>query len=478
MLSISAGHVVAGRYELLRMLGRGSMGEVWVAHHRALGDNLALKLLSHAASTEGVEDRETASARFRFEARIAARLSRKTRHIVRVTDYGEDQGISFLAMELLEGDSLEQRLLRRGAMSTAEVTELVAQIARALEQAHADGVVHRDLKPANVFLTRDEDGRLLVKLLDFGIARATQRLRTAPIFATASGLVFGTPGYMSPEQCAALSVDVRCDLWSLATIAYEALTGDLPVPGIETEELLANLAARRIVPVHERNPELPPGLGPFFACAFARHVEERFRSATELARALQQAVEPRAASGSSAICPGSAPEGMGDTLRMLSNARSHRPASSSKTRVRWTLASSAAALAGLLLVGATLRQGTAPEPARASSPMPAVGPASSPAIAEPAVRLAPEPESAERAAPAAVEPPPTPPFASPRASDVRTNRPHADAAKARALAAVSAPSAGAPPPPGPPAPPTSHSAAPAPPTPPPSAAPSDRSAVL
>src|SRR5215831_859092 len=219
MLSISAGRVVAGRYELLRLLGRGSMGEVWVAHHRALGDNLALKLLSPAASTEGIEDRETASARFRFEARIAARLSRKTRHIVRVTDYGEDQGVSFLAMELLEGDSLEQRLLRRGALSTAEVTELVAQIARALEQAHADGVVHRDLKPANVFLTRDEDGGLLVKLLDFGIARAMQRLRTAPVFATASGLVFGTPGYMSPEQCAALTIDVRCDLWALATIA-------------------------------------------------------------------------------------------------------------------------------------------------------------------------------------------------------------------------------------------------------------------
>jgi serine/threonine-protein kinase len=292
--SIAAGHLVAGRYELLRLLGRGSMGQVWVAHDRALGENLALKLLSSTLGGDAFEDGGTASARFRFEARIAARLSRKTRHIVAVTDYGEEDGVAFLAMELLEGQSLEQRLMHRGPMSPGEVAEVVTQIARALEQAHADGVVHRDLKPANVFLTRDEDGVLLVKLLDFGIARATHRMRTVPIFATANGIVFGTPGYMSPEQLGALKVDVRCDLWALATVAYEALTGELPVPGVQTDELLANLAARRFVPVHARDPGLPPGLDAFFARGFARHLEQRFENATEVAQAFQRAIDARA----------------------------------------------------------------------------------------------------------------------------------------------------------------------------------------
>jgi serine/threonine protein kinase len=303
MALVSAGQIVATKYELVRFLGRGSMGEVWVARHRGLGEEVALKMLLPSTSEDAVEDPETAAARFRFEARIAARLSRKTRHIVRVTDHGDDGGLPYLVMELLEGQTLDRRLLSRGTLPPAEVAAIVAQIARALEEAHAEGVMHRDLKPANIFLAKDEDGRLLVKLLDFGIARATRALTTGSIRVTAHGIVFGTPGYMSPEQAFAPQVDYRCDLWALATVAYEALAGELPVPGARCEELLANLHDGRIVPVHARNAHLPQGLAAFFDRAFAAAAEWRFADASELARAFEQAIDESRATGAGPTAP-------------------------------------------------------------------------------------------------------------------------------------------------------------------------------
>ena len=290
----TVGRIIANKYELARLLGRGSMGQVWVAHHLTLGEDVALKLLGSGGS-DGVEALSTASARFRFEAQVAAHLSRKTRHIVRVTDHGEEDDLAYLVMELLEGETLERRLLRRGCFVPSDARVLVAQIARALTEAHAAKVIHRDLKPANIFLTVDEDGGLLVKLLDFGIARTVQTHSVPATFATGQGLVFGTPGYMSPEQAVPSSrLDHRCDLWALATVAYEALTEELPVAGASIDELLASLCAGRIIPLHERNPSLPAGLGPFFARAFARDPEERYASAIEIAQAFERAIGPAA----------------------------------------------------------------------------------------------------------------------------------------------------------------------------------------
>ena len=285
---MSVGSLVAGRYELTRLLGRGSMGEVWAANHRGLGETVALKLLIQAPPAFRPESESNSTARFRFEAKLAARLSRKTRHIVQVSDYGEEGGIPYLVMELLEGETLEARLLKR-PLPADVVAKVVGQIARALEEAHADGVVHRDLKPANVFLTCDEDKALLVKLLDFGIARMI-RTDSAPRPVTAGGLWWGTPGYLSPEQARMEKLDGRCDLWALATVAYEALTGELPVAGAATEELIANLHARCLVPIHERMQELPPGLGPFFERAFDERIDCRFPTASDLAAAFEQAV--------------------------------------------------------------------------------------------------------------------------------------------------------------------------------------------
>src|ERR1700761_9207231 len=253
---IDVGAVVAKKYELVRLLGRGSMGEVWVAHHNTLGEKLALKLLTQGPSgSDEVEDARQAAARFRFEAQVAARLSRKTRHIVRVHDHGEEDGLAYLVMELLDGQTLETALTRTPTLPMGSVVKVVQQVSRALVQAHAEGVLHRDLKPANVFLSTDEDGALLVKLLDFGIARALHAHKVPKSFVTHKGVVFGTPAYMSPEQArASTKLDHRCDLWALATIAYETLTGDLPVAGADAEELLRNLCAGRMVPIRARNP--------------------------------------------------------------------------------------------------------------------------------------------------------------------------------------------------------------------------------
>jgi eukaryotic-like serine/threonine-protein kinase len=295
-MEIDVGHVVADKYELVRLLGRGSMGEVWVAHHRTLEEELAVKLLTRSPSSEEeLEDPATAAARFLFEAQVAARLSRKTRHIVRVTDHGEDQGVAYLVMELLEGETLESALVRDRRVQPSMVAAIVTQVARALAQAHSEGVLHRDLKPANVFLTKDEDGQLLVKLLDFGIARTLRTHRVRSAFSTAKGLVFGTPCYMSPEQArASVTLDHRCDLWALATIAYEALTGELPIEGKDTDELLHRLCAGRILRLRDRAPDLPAALDAVFARAFAEPIGARFASATELARAIEDAV-PREA---------------------------------------------------------------------------------------------------------------------------------------------------------------------------------------
>ena len=296
LLEIDVGHVVADKYELVRLLGRGSMGQVWVAHHRTLDEHLALKILSpRGDDDEELEDPATAAARFLFEAQVAARLSRRTRHIVRVTDHGVDQGVGYIVMELLEGETLEDVLARDRRVPPPRVAAIVTQIARALVQAHAEGVVHRDLKPANVFLARDEDGLLLVKLLDFGIARATRAHHVRSAFSTAKGLVFGTPCYMSPEQArSSPNLDHQCDLWALATIAFEALTGELPADGADTDETLHKVCAGRLARLRDRAPELPASLEAVFVRAFADSMRARFHSATELAHAIEENV-PREA---------------------------------------------------------------------------------------------------------------------------------------------------------------------------------------
>lgn len=288
-MNIDVGQVIAGKYELVRLLGKGAMGEVWLANHNSLGGQFAIKLVEPADDIEA----ETAAGRFQLEAQIAAKLSRKTRHIVSVSDHGEEDGLAYLVMELLEGESLESKAKRAGPLDMPEVTAIVSQVARALSLAHEEGIFHRDLKPANVWLGRDEDGRLLVKLLDFGIARSAKPFRTRSPFATSKDMVLGTPSYMSPEQARGLdTLDYRCDLWALAVVAYEALTKRIPFEGETVEDIFLSICTFRVIPALARRPDLPPGVEAFFARAFASKLEDRFSSAAELTAWLERLVTP------------------------------------------------------------------------------------------------------------------------------------------------------------------------------------------
>jgi serine/threonine protein kinase len=425
---IEVGRVVAGKFELVRLLGRGSMGEVWVAHHRTLREHVALKLLTSALEGDLVEDGATAAARFRFEAQIAARLSRKTRHIVRVTDHGEEDGLAYLVMELLEGKTLDAMLEQgSGRLPVEIVADIVSQIARALTHAHTEGVFHRDLKPANVFVSQDEEGRRLVKVLDFGIARAIHAHRVRGPFATAKGLVFGTPGYMSPEQARASDkLDHRCDLWALAVIAYESLSGQLPMEGVDTEEILKNLCAGRLVPLRDRLPNAPSGLAAFFDRAFADRIESRCSSASELAGEFARAAgipAMRSALPSSPTLPVEAdPRGPQGNAQAATN-----PPRASRRRVRAVSLAAAGAALGLTALGVAWRL-SHPPAATATAPAdvrPATSATGAPPIAQPVVpratvdeqpaldvsslpRAAPHPLSAARG-PALPAPSPQPP---------------------------------------------------------------------
>jgi len=289
LAQIDVGKLVAGKYQLVRLLGKGAMGEVWLARHDSLGGEFAIKLVR----PEAQDADESAIARFQQEAQVSAKLSRKTRHIVSVSDHGEDDGLAYLVMELLEGESLETRI-ERGELDLPETVAIVRQVARALGQAHAEQIVHRDLKPANIFLTKDEDGRLLVKLLDFGIARARPPGKRSP-FATGKDMVLGTPSYMSPEQARGLdSLDHRCDLWALAVVAYEALTRTIPWSGETIEDIFLSICTHEWTPILSRRPDLPPELEGFFARAFAERLNARFRTAAELSEAFEALVDPLA----------------------------------------------------------------------------------------------------------------------------------------------------------------------------------------
>jgi eukaryotic-like serine/threonine-protein kinase len=296
-MDIDVGHILAGKYELAQLIGRGAMGEVWLAKHVTLGGEFAVKLMEPTD-----EAAFEAASRFQLEAQIAAKLSRRTRHIVSVSDHGEEDGIAYLVMERLEGESLENRVERTGPVSPDHVAAMLGQVARALVLAHEEGILHRDLKPANIWLGRDEDGKMLAKILDFGIARAMKpRVRSPHV--TGKDSVLGTPSYMSPEQARGLpNLDHRCDLWALCVSAYEALTGELPFSGVSVEDVFLNICTFKWTSVRKHRPELSPQLDAFFARAFAPELESRFSNARELALAFA------AAAGASPPAPASYPE--------------------------------------------------------------------------------------------------------------------------------------------------------------------------
>jgi serine/threonine-protein kinase len=275
--------ILAGRYRLDRQLGKGGMGSVWLAEHLTLNSWVAVKLMdpSIAATTEGAE-------RFKREAQAAASL--RSAHVVQVLDYGVHEETPFLVMELLQGQSLAECLEREQRLTPERTLSIITQVARAIGRAHAAGIVHRDLKPDNIFLI-SEDGQELAKVLDFGIAKTT-----GPRFGgmeTRTGVTMGTPYYMSPEQVEGKkALDHRADLWSLAVITCECLSGQRPFDGETYGELLLNICARPIASPSSLGLRLR-GFDEWFAKGANRDLELRFNSAQELASALGDVVAGR-----------------------------------------------------------------------------------------------------------------------------------------------------------------------------------------
>ncbi|XXT16534.1 protein kinase [Sorangium sp. So ce429] len=285
--------LVAGRYKLSRLVGRGAMGEVWLAHDRALRIDVALKLLTVQRESQA----GTALERFRFEAQLAAQLAQKTDHVVAVRDVGNDPDVGpYLVMGYVRGRSLRQLMQERGPISPAELAPLLGQIGEALSVAHGLGIVHRDVKPTNVLLEEERNGEVRAKVADFGIAKWIRKDLPADFpRRTADGVVLGTPAYLSPEHTCDGDTNPHSDMWALAVVSYEALTGQLPFPGHTMSDVLASILARAQLPRSALYPEAPPALSAWFARAFALDPTERFPSIDAMVAAYKAAVGPSGA---------------------------------------------------------------------------------------------------------------------------------------------------------------------------------------
>jgi len=277
-----AGQVVAGKFRLDARIGRGGMGSVWRATHLTLGHQVALKLIGR----EFVRSPD-ALKRFESEARTAARL--QSRHVVQVFDNGTlDDGTPFIAMELLVGEDLANRVATRGAIGLAEAVDITAQCCRALGRAHAEGIVHRDVKPENIYLAQEPDEQAyVVKILDFGLAKMALAL-DGQEQVTRTGDLLGTPLYMSPEHIrSSRDVDHRTDLYSLGLVVYMMLTGEVAICGETLGDLVVRICTLPLPRIRAVKPSLPEALEGWFQRACARHAGQRYQSAQEFIDALR-----------------------------------------------------------------------------------------------------------------------------------------------------------------------------------------------
>ena len=273
---LEANVVIADRFRLIRQLGQGGMGSVWLATHLALDIPCAVKFI------EGeIAQLPEAQARFEREAKAAAQL--RSPNVVQIIDHGVWQSTPYIAMELLDGEDFGKRLAKLGRMPPVDVIRIITQVCRALGKAHSAGIVHRDLKPDNIYLVPDDD-REIAKVLDFGIAKSkTSELAGSN---TKTGAMLGTPYYMSPEQAQGTrALDYRSDLWSLAVITFQGLTGQLPFESEALGDLLMKIMVTEL-PVPSRYGCTLPGIDNWWRKAAARDPAQRFQSAKEFADSL------------------------------------------------------------------------------------------------------------------------------------------------------------------------------------------------
>ncbi len=299
---VKTGEVLAGKYRVEKVLGKGGMGVVVLAMHIQLRQRVALKFLLPDANREVTQ-------RFAREARAAARL--RSQHVAKVLDVGElPTGAPYMVLEYLEGSDLSRVLRKRGALSIEDAVEYVLQACEAIAEAHVAGIIHRDLKPANLFLTTAADGSPIVKVLDFGISKDTSpdgkidgdpgedgdsEASDEEMALTRTTAVLGSPAYMAPEQMKSTrSVDTRADIWSLGVILYALLTKQLPYRAPSFVELVLKVNTTDPPPLSHHRMDIPAPLDEAILRCLRRDREHRFATVSELALAIAPYARPAA----------------------------------------------------------------------------------------------------------------------------------------------------------------------------------------
>jgi len=361
------GRTVAGRFIVMSRLGTGSMGAVYRAWQTTVGRWVALKLMRYDKMQE-------AEARARFEREARAMSQLVSPHTVTVYDFGvAEDGSVFLAMELLEGESLGTRLHRVGRMTPGQAVGIARDALTSLAEAHAKGIIHRDLKPDNLFLTRVPDvagkpSREICKLLDFGIAKVVREEQAMGVLETQAGTVFGTPRYMSPEQAQGKALDARSDLYSLGVLLYQMVTGVPPFDDEEAVVVMARHIKTKPRPPREVAPDaaIPPQLERVIMRALAKDPGDRPESAEAFIRALDVAERffSDDIAASSVMTSGHLAAMSADPLPTL--------APSAVRRRRWALVIGLGAVVGVVagVTGVLVRRSPGPEgpPAAMASP--------------------------------------------------------------------------------------------------------------
>lgn len=376
MATYNPGDIIDSKFRVVRLIGRGGMGEVHEVVHLGLEKSYALKtLLPDAAANAGVAER------FLQEGRAAARL--RSVHVCIVVDAGTfADGSKYLLMELMHGSSVAQALSNEGPLSVARAADILIEACEALSEAHGVGIVHRDLKPDNLFITRQPDGAELVKVLDFGISK----MPTAAVHTSASD-VFGTPYYMSPEQLvASRDVDCRSDIWSLGVCLFELLTAHRPWDAEEPIALATKIMTEPPAAIEGLRPDVPVELAAVVRRCLERDAAKRFATARDFARALapfatdrgRDAFErlDRQPDALGATMPGALASGVASSTSSLGGMSPRTAADSNATPARgasrwrfWALAAGLGAVSAALWLSLGRREAVAPSPLGAATTM-------------------------------------------------------------------------------------------------------------
>src|SRR5258705_8489807 len=277
--------ILDGQFKIVQKIGTGGMGSVYRAEQPAMNRQVAIKILHPKLA-----GRKDLTARFRREARAMSQLTHP--NTVKVFMYGEleDDGSLYIVMEMLEGRNLNQTVRKEGPLPVERAIPILIQCCGALQEAHDLGIVHRDLKPENIFLSKQGGMADYPKVLDFGLAKVTERqMQPGSVILTQEGMVFGTPEFMSPEQAQGKTLDARSDIYSLAVILYEVLTGKLPFSARTPMEYIQKHVTRPPIPIDERVPgrRFPDGFDAMIKKALEKRPEDRYSSPADFAQALK-----------------------------------------------------------------------------------------------------------------------------------------------------------------------------------------------